>query len=360
MEQIIGGKRKRIVIVDDNPVNLDMAETILKEDYKVTKLISGEQLFKLLARVHPDMILLDIQMPGMDGYEILSKLRQNSEWRDIPVIFVTGQKDSASEREGFRLGAQDFIGKPFNNEVTLSRIRSQLELYQYRNSLESVIQEKTQKIETLQHVITTSWAEMVESRDGTTGSHVRNTARYYDTLLQLMAQDPQYAAVVQPEIRGDYVRASIIHDIGKIGISDQVLKKPGPLTKDEFEQMKNHSKIGADMIQKIIDQTDMHGFLQYAKELALCHHERWNGTGYPNGLRGEQISVFVRALSIADVYDALTSVRPYKHAFNHEEAMEIMQKDRGKFFCPEIFDIFAAHQEKMREVLKHIRLQTER
>lgn len=345
--------RKQIVIVDDNPVNLDMAESILRGEYKVTKLISGEQLMKLLNRVHPDMILLDIQMPKMDGYQVLKNLKTNPDWRDIPVIFITGQKDSASEREGFRLGAQDFIGKPFNNEVTLSRIRSQLELYQYRHDLESMVQEKTQRIETLQHVITTSWAEMVESRDGTTGSHVRNTAKYYDLLLEILEKDERFANSFKVEDRKDYVRASIIHDIGKIGIRDQVLKKPGPLTAEEFEQMKEHAKIGADMIQKIIDETDMHGFLQYAKELALSHHERWNGTGYPNGLKGNEIPVYVQALTFADVYDALTSVRPYKKAFSHEEAIGIMQKDRGSFYNPTLFDLFWDHHQALYEALQH-------
>lgn len=343
-------KRKHIVIVDDNPVNLDLAESVLKDQYKVTKLISGEQLLKFLVRVHPDMILLDIQMPGLNGYETLRRVKQDPQTAHIPVIFITGQKDSASEQEGFRLGAQDFIGKPFNNEVTLSRIQSQMELYQYRTDLERIIQEKTSRIEDLQHVITTSWAEMVESRDGTTGSHVRNTAHYFDVLLKILAERPQYQEEFPEEKRNELVRASIVHDIGKIGISDLVLKKPGPLTKEEYEDMKRHSQIGADMIQKIIESAHEFEFLKYAKELALYHHERWSGNGYPCGLKGEEIPLYVRVLSIADVYEALTSVRPYKKAFSHEEAMEIMMKDRGEFFCPEIFDIFWEEQDRIRDV----------
>lgn len=345
--------RQHIVIVDDNPVNLDLAETVLRQTYKVTKLISGEQLIKLLARVKPDMILLDVQMPDMDGYETLTRVRKNPETHDIPVIFITGQKDSFSEREGFRLGAQDFIGKPFNNEVTLSRIRSQLELYEYRNGLEKIIREKTRSIENLQHIITVSWAEMVESRDGTTGSHVRNTSRYFESLLQILSKIAPYDGMFPPEVMEDLTRASTTHDIGKIGISDQVLKKPGPLSREEFEEMKKHCRIGADMIQKIIDGAEENAFLSYAREMALYHHERWNGTGYPCGIRGEEIPVYVRVLSIVDVYDALTSVRPYKKAFSHEEALAIMKEDRGVFFCPEIFDVFICHQEKMRAVLEN-------
>lgn len=351
----IQSQRKHIVIVDDNPVNLDLAETVLREHYKVTKLISGEQLLKLLARVRPDMILLDIQMPGMDGYETLIRVRAHPENSTIPVIFITGQRDTGSEREGFRLGAQDFIAKPFDNEVMLARIRSQMELYEYRSKLENVIGDKMREIEDLYHVITISWAEMVESRDGTTGDHVRNTSRYFETLLRLLADDPRYAGEFPTDSLGDLIRASIMHDIGKIGISDQVLKKPGPLTAEEFECMKFHSRIGADMIDKIIASAGAGGiaFLRYAREMALYHHERWDGTGYPTGLAGEDIPAYVRVLSVADVYDALTSVRPYKAAFTHEKALEIMGADRGRFFCPEIFDVFLGHEAVFRRLLEN-------
>lgn len=343
--------RKHIVIVDDNPVNLDFSERVLREQYKVTKLIAGEQLLKFLTRVRPDMILLDIQMPGMSGYETLERIRQNPAVENIPVIFITGQQDSDSEREGFRLGAQDFIGKPFDREVMLARIRAQLELYQYRNELENLVREKTRRIEELQHTITVSWAEMIESRDGTTGSHIRNTTRYYECLLRILSADSRYAADFPAESLRDLARASSVHDIGKISISDQVLKKPGPLTREEFEAMKEHSRIGAEMIQKIISHSQEDAFLHYAKEMALSHHERWDGTGYPNGLQGERIPLYVRVLSIVDVYDALTSKRPYKKAFSHEEALDIMQEECGKFFSPDLFAIFMENETRIRMIL---------
>lgn len=347
-------KRKHIVIVDDNPVNLDLAESVLRDYYKVTKLISGEQLLKFLSRMKPDMILLDIQMPGLSGYETIARIKERPEVSGIPVIFLTGQRDTGSEREGFRLGAQDFIVKPFDNEVMLARIRCQMELYEYRTELERLVGEKTRETEDLYHIITISWAEMVESRDGTTGDHVRNTSRYFDALLGLLAQTPAYGALLSPVLAGDLSRASIMHDIGKIGISDQVLKKPGPLTREQFVQMERHSRIGANMIQKIIDVAGAAEitFLGYARDMALYHHERWDGTGYPCGLKAEEIPFYVRVLSVADVYDALTSVRPYKEAFSHEQAIAIMVEDRGKFFCPEIFDIFLAHQDDFRKLLE--------
>lgn len=350
----VGGEdsRKYIVVVDDNPVNLELAESVLAKEYRLTKLESGKQLLQFLEESIPDMILLDIQMPEMDGYETLNVLQQNKRWRNIPVIFLTGQSDVQSERKGFRLGAKDFIVKPFDNVVMLSRIRSQLELYQYQTELQEIVHDKTKEVEDLQHVITVSWAEIIESRDGTTGSHVRHTTQYYEVLLDLLDRTPPYQDRFAEEEVFDLLRASSLHDIGKIGISDLVLKKPASLTKDEFEYMKRHAQIGADMIQKIIDNTRPDRFLLYAKDMALSHHERWDGTGYPNGLKGEEIPLYVQLLSIADVFDALTAIRPYKRAFTFEEAIEIMSQDREKFYSPELFDFFLKNQNVVRRILE--------
>lgn len=333
-------KQKHIVIVDDEPVNLALAGNALDGHYRLTKLISGEQLLQFLHRIKPDMILLDVQMPGMNGYEVLEKLLENPNTRSIPVIFLTSQNDGDSEKKGFRLGAKDFIRKPFDNEIMVARIQSQMELYSYRTHLEGVIDEKAAQIAHLQHTLTVSWAEMIESRDGTTGAHVRNTSTYFALLLQELANQPAYAKELPEAILEELYRASALHDIGKIGISDTILKKPGPLDQGEFTTMRTHSQIGADMITKIMSKTDFDIFLNYAKAMAWGHHERWDGTGYPRGLKGQDIPLYVRALSIVDVYDALTSVRPYKRAFTHQEALEIIEKDSGKFFDPDVFQTF--------------------
>lgn len=345
-------KKRHIVIVDDEPVNLEIAENALGGTYKLTKLISGEQLLRFLTRITPDMILLDVMMPGIDGYETLRRIQENPLTKKIPVIFLTSQESLDSERMGFRLGAKDFIKKPFDNEIMLARIHSQLELYIYRTQLEDVIDDKTAQIADLQHLLTVSWAEMIESRDGTTGSHVRNTTGYYEILIHALAGIPQFSSEFNEASMGDMLRASTLHDIGKIGISDVILKKPGPLEKEEFKQMQTHSQIGADMIEKIVAETTFDNFLNYAKEMAWFHHERWDGTGYPCGLKGEIIPAYVRALSIVDVYDALTSVRPYKRAFTHEEAVAIIQNDSGKFFDPQIFSIFMEHEREFRQFKK--------
>lgn len=332
--------KRHIVIVDDEPVNLALAENALSGNYKLTKLISGDQLLKFLMRIKPDMILLDVQMPDMNGYEVLAQLTANPHTKDIPVIFLTSQSDAESEKAGFRLGAKDFIRKPFDNEIMLARIQSQMELYRYRTHLEDIIDEKAAQITNLQHVLTISWAEMIESRDGTTGTHVRNTTTYFELLVKELAKYPEYTADLPEAILGELFRASTLHDIGKIGISDTILKKPGSLDREEFKLMQMHSQIGADMIDNIMSKTNFGNFLDYAKKMANFHHERWDGSGYPTGLKELDIPLYVRALSIVDVYDALTSVRPYKRAFTHKEALDIIDGDNGKFFDPAVFSAF--------------------
>ena len=345
--------RKHIVVVDDNPVNLDLAESVLRENYRLTKLPSGEALLNFLETATPDMVLLDIQMPGMDGYDTLKSLHRREAWRNIPVIFLTGQDDVQSERTGFRLGAKDFIRKPFDPVVMVSRIQSQLELYQYQTELQEIVSEKTAQVEELQHVITVSWAEIIESRDGTTGSHVQHTTLYYKALLEVLRETGAYRERLSGENLPDLLRASALHDIGKIGISDMVLKKPGSLTAEEFDYMKTHTRIGADMIQKIIDRSTPDRFLLYARDMALYHHERWDGTGYPCSLRGDEIPLYVQILTIADIFDALTAVRPYKRAFTFEEAIGIMCKDRGSFYDPKLFDAFLENKEILHHLLNN-------
>lgn len=350
-QKISEDKQRHVVIVDDDPVNLMLAKQVLSTQYQLTTLTSGAALLSLLEDNIPDMILLDILMPKMDGYEVIKMLHEHEEWKDIPVIFLTGQKDIQSERDGFALGAKDFITKPFDNVVMMSRIHMQMELHQYQTQLQQIIDKKANEVENLQHVITVSWAEVIESRDGTTGSHVRNTTRYFHALLEATCATSKYKNLFSSEQISILLRSSSLHDIGKIGISDLVLKKQGPLDKEEYSYMKLHARIGADMVQKIIDNTNADQFLIYAREMALHHHERWDGCGYPEGLKGEEIPIFVRILTIVDVFDALTAIRPYKRAFTFEESISIMEEERGKFYCPELFDIFIENEQVFRELL---------
>jgi len=367
--------KKHILVVDDVPANLKYAEQLLGEQYRLTLAVSGAQALKFLTKAEPDLILLDINMPEMDGCTVLTRLKENPATEKIPVIILTSDADSAMEVKCLALGAVDFIRKPFVTEIMLSRIETQIELNEYRHKLEYLVDEKTTVIERLQDVMSTCFAELVESRDGTTGGHIKNTTRYFSVFIEELAKYDKYKDVLTPRYRRGLVRAAPLHDIGKIGISDSVLRKESTLDKEEFEHMKTHARIGGDTFQNIFSSVEgVHHslmgadalekvcdtmvresadteFLHIARDMALYHHERWNGTGYPTGISGEDIPLCARILSIVDVYDALTSKRSYKDAFSHEKAMDIIIQDREIFFDPELTDIFISISDKIRECL---------
>lgn len=367
--------KKHILVVDDVPANLKYAEQLLGERYRLTLAVSGAQALKFLTKAEPDLILLDINMPEMDGCTVLTRLKENPATEKIPVIILTSDADSAMEIKCLALGAVDFIRKPFVTEIMLSRIETQIELNEYRHKLEYMVDEKTAVIERLQDVMSTCFAELVESRDGTTGGHIKNTTRYFSVFIEELAKYDKYKDILTPDYRRSLVRAAPLHDIGKIGINDSVLRKESSLDKEEFEHMKTHAKIGGDTFQNIFSSVEgVHHslmgadalekvcdtmvresadteFLHIARDMALYHHERWNGTGYPTGISGEDIPLCARILSIVDVYDALTSKRSYKDAFSHEKAMDIIIHDREIFFDPELTDIFISISDKIRECL---------
>lgn len=369
--------KKHILVVDDVPANLKFAEQLLGERYRLTLAVSGAQALKFLTKAEPDLILLDINMPEMDGCTVLTKLKADPDMSKIPVIILTSEADSAVEMKCLTLGAVDFIRKPFVTEIMLSRIDTQIELSGYRHKLEYMVAEKTAVIERLQDVMSTCFAELVESRDGTTGGHIKNTTRYFSVFIDELSRHDKYRDILTPQYIRSLVRAAPLHDIGKIGINDSVLRKESSLDKEEFEHMKthaqiggntfsnifssvegsnHHSRVGASAFDKIFDSMEVHEsadteFLHIARDMAMYHHERWNGTGYPTGISGEDIPLCARILSIADVYDALTSKRSYKEAFSHEKAMEIIIKDRGVFFDPELTDIFVSISDRIEECL---------
>lgn len=369
--------KKHILVVDDVPANLKFAEQLLGERYRLTLAVSGAQALKFLTKAEPDLILLDINMPEMDGCTVLTKLKADPDMSRIPVIILTSEADIAMEMKCLTLGAVDFIRKPFVTEIMLSRIDTHIELNGYRHKLEYMVDEKTAVIERLQDVMSTCFAELVESRDGTTGGHIKNTTRYFSVFVDELSKHDKYKDILTPQYIRSLVRAAPLHDIGKIGINDSVLRKESSLDKEEFEHMKthaqiggntfsnifssvegsnHHSRVGASAFDKIFDTMEVHEsadteFLHIARDMAMYHHERWNGTGYPTGISGEDIPLCARILSIADVYDALTSKRSYKEAYSHEKAMEIIIKDRGVFFDPELTDIFVGISDRIEECL---------
>ena len=324
---------KTIFLVDDNDVNLLTAQKALSSYYKIYTLPSAAGMFELLESVMPDMILLDINMPEMDGFEALEKLKSNSRYTDIPVIFLTSWGDANIEARGFASGVVDVISKPFSEPVLLNRIKKHLEI-------DERIREQMELLKRLKNSMVSVLAEMLESRDKATGGHIERTATYIKILIQNMIEREIY----KDEIAGwdmDVLISSVrLHDVGKIAISDLILNKPEGLTNEEYELMKVHAAEGERIIDKIISQTGDEEFLICAKLFAGYHHERWDGTGYPHGLKGTDIPLLGRIMAIADVYDALVSDRSYKKALTHEQAVNIIVENKGMHFDPKLVEIF--------------------
>lgn len=339
-----------IVIVDDNVTNLKFAEQALKPYYKVTLLTSAAQTMKFLSKRTPDLILLDINMPEINGYEIFSTIKSIDRLKQIPIIFLTALNDVESELKCLKLGALDFISKPFAPELMLSRIKIHLELATYRKNLEFLVNEKTRTIERLQDSMVVGLAELVECRDGETGGHIKRTAKYLEILVRAMLNAGFYADILTEEYIHNIIRSAPLHDIGKIGISDNILLKQGDFDKNERDYMKQHTTLGGMALQKVIDATDGENFLYVARDMALCHHEKWDGTGYPSGISGHSIPLCARIMAIADVYDALTSKRPYKKPFSHSKAVDIIVNSSGTHFEPCIVDVFESVSDSFNDI----------
>jgi len=354
--------KKLIILVDDNPANLKIGKSVLMEKYMVSTAPSAEKLFEILSINIPDMILLDIDMPEMDGYETIKILKSKPETKDIPVIFLTGKTDTGDELDGLSLGAIDYITKPFQPPLLLKRIDMHLlvlaqknklekltaDLMNYSENLQKLVWEKTQNITELQDVLLKTMAEMVEYRDDITGGHIERTRNIVKVLLEEITKNNIFVDETS-DLKIDLALQSCqLHDVGKISIEDKILKKPGKLTEEEFNDMKKHADYGREIIEKIESLTTKNDFLKYAKIFAASHHEKWDGTGYPSGLKGKDIPLLGRIMAIADVYDALTSVRPYKKAFTHEEAVKIITDSSGTHFDPDVVTVFLNTTEKFR------------
>jgi len=350
-------KRKTIFLVDDNITNLTMGRNVLSGHYNVATVDSGQRMLKMLEKNIPDMILLDVEMPEMNGYDAIKIIKSKKETQNIPIIFLTAKSDSESELEGLSLGAIDYIIKPFSPPLLLKRIETHLlvesqkeELLNYNKNLQSLVDAKTRTVLELQNAILRAMAELVENRDDITGKHLERTQSYLSLLIKAIANHPLY----KDEISGwniDLVLlSSQLHDVGKIVVKDEILKKPGKLTNEEFSEIKKHAIFGEKIIDKIKRNATEHEFLEHARIFATTHHEKWDGTGYPRGLKGTNIPLQGRLMAIADVYDALVSDRPYKMAFAHEDAVKIILEEKGTHFDPDLVDIFIGISDKFKEV----------
>jgi len=310
-----------------------MAEAVLDDQYRVMTMPSAQKMFSLLEKVTPDLILLDIEMPVMDGFEALEKLKAESLWIGIPVMFLTGRNDAEVEARGFEMGAVDFITKPFSAPVLLNRIKTHLDI-------DKIIRERTSQLNRLQNSVIAVLADMVENRDKGTGGHIERTSVYIKILINEMKSRGVYTEEMEGWDIDKIISSARMHDLGKISITDVIVNKPGKLTEDEFEVMKSHACEGERIIDEIIARTGEGDFLRNAKLFAGAHHERWDGKGYPRGLKGTEIPLQGRIMAIVDVYDALVSERPYKKAFTDDEAVKIIMENSGTHFDPKIAEIF--------------------
>lgn len=344
--------KKTILVVDDDRMNLMMAQKLLAEDYHVAAVNSGELALHYLEKKQPDLVLLDIQMPVMDGLEVMRRLQENEGWKKIPVIFLTADRTEETEETCFRLGAVDYIGKPFVPAIMMQRVHRTLELEDYRKGLENMVEQQLQRITQLQQDIIFSMANLIESRDGTTGEHVKRTSSYVNVLVKKMKEKGLY----KERMTHDYVnylkKAAPLHDIGKIAVPDAVLQKPGKLTKEEYDMIQLHAEEGGRLIRENMSRIANQEFVKIACDMAACHHEKWAGGGYPKGLKGEDIPLSARILAIADVFDALVSARQYKEGMSLEQAFHILQEERGKSFEPELLDAFLEAEDELREMLR--------
>ena len=375
--------QRTIFITDDNETNLIAARSALASHYRVMTLTSASRMFDLLEKVIPDLILLDIRMPEMDGFEALERLKSNPRYVNIPVIFLTSVVDTSMEARGFERGAIDFITKPFSPAVLLNRIKTHLDIDLIIRERTAEIEDQKERIRHLKNSVVHVVADMVEKRDLTTGGHNDRIAEFVRILLTAMLEQGVYPDETEGLDFELFVSSARLHDVGKIAIPDNILNKPGKLTDVEFVIMKTHADEGRSIIEQITDRTRFRNppmatesssnendspravaiddtFLSYARLFAGYHHERWDGKGYPYGLSGRTIPIHGRVMAFADVYDALVSERPYKRPFTHDESVSIIMENAGTQFDPVIAlvfysvrDQFHAMQEAMKDQSAH-------
>jgi len=351
-----------IFLVDDNIVNLNAGKAALQHKYTVVTMPSGDMLLISLKKVKPSLILLDIDMPGMNGYDVIKAVKLNPETADIPIIFLTGKTEIEDELLGFSLGAVDYVTKPFSQQLLLKRVELHLllqeqkeELRKYSGNLLDIVSERINDVSSLQNAVIMWAADVIEFRDEETGQHVERVQKYLEILLDEMQKNQDYADEVALWDIDAFLKSALLHDVGKIKIRDEILLKPARLTDEELANMKLHSLYGKTLIESLQDKVPNQTFLEYAKTLAYRHHERWDGTGYPDRLENERIPLQARMMALADVYDALISDRPYKKAFSHDEAIKIIIEGRGTQFDPSLTDLFIRISDKIRTISEGIK-----
>nr|WP_321500947.1 HD domain-containing phosphohydrolase [uncultured Dethiosulfovibrio sp.] len=344
--------RETILVVDDTETNIDLLLSFLSEEYDVSVATNGWDGIDLAFSITPDMILLDIVLPDIDGFQVCGCLKEDRRTSNIPIIFVTSLEKEMDEARGLDLGAVDYIVRPFSPELVKARIKNHLELERHRHKLEELVAEKTRNLKATQFAALQCMAMLAEARDPGTGAHVQRTGKY----VTIIAEHLRFHRIMGREVSSEDVetlaQASPLHDVGKIGVPDRLLLKPGKLTEEEFDEIKNHASYGAEILKQAGRELGAIPFLMMAEVIAQNHHERWDGHGYPRGLKGEEIPLPARIMAIADVYDALRSERPYKKAFSHEKAKKIILAESGSHFDPVLVEVFLAVEGEFESIAK--------
>lgn len=356
-----------ILVVDDNPMNIETIVRRLERDgYCTYQAESGEQAFRILENFEVDLILLDIMMPEMDGYQVLEQLKESDTWLHIPVIMVSALEQEQSVVRCIEAGADDYLTKPVKPTLLRARVNNALnkkrlydrekqhrrELEMYNTQLMQKVDEQVREITSAQMAMIFATSKLAESKDPETGAHLERMRSFCKILAEYLATTEDFQDLIGPEYAECIYAASSLHDIGKVGIPDSILLKPGKLTKNEWEIMQSHTTLGASTLRAVIEKHPGNSFIRMGIEIAECHHERWDGTGYPYGLKGEAIPLAARILALADVYDALTSARCYKEAFSHEKSRQIIVEGSGKHFDPRVVDAFLNSEDKFINIKK--------
>jgi putative two-component system response regulator len=359
MSILDSGEKPTILVVDDTPDNLTLVSSLLKKDYRVRVAINGEKALKIaFSETPPDLILLDVMMPIMDGYEVCQQLRNSPLTAHIPIIFLTAKSEVEDERKGLSLGASDYITKPISPPILEARVKTHLAAKAYADFLkdkaaylESEVVRRTREVSAIQDVTIQAMASLAETRDADTGNHIRRTQFYVKALTSQLKNHPSYSVYLTNSMIEMIFKSAPLHDIGKVGIPDRILLKPGRFDPAEFEIMKTHTTLGRDAIQAAENSLGLQvGFLSIAKEIAYGHQEKWDGSGYPEGLKGESIPISARLMAVADVYDALISRRVYKDSMPHEKAISIIEDGKGTHFDPDMVDAFLAIQDEIKAI----------
>jgi len=361
MEKAIVFTQKAIIlVVDDTPDNLTLMSGLLKDNYLVKVANSGARALKIAqSETPPDLILLDIMMPEMDGYEVCRLLKADNKTRDIPIIFLTAKTEVIDETLGFELGASDYITKPISPPIVLARVETHLSVKRMQDFLKdkntylaSEVNKRTAEVMAIQDVTINAMASLAETRDNETGNHIRRTQHYVKILAEKVRFNPRFAHFLNDDKTIELLfKSAPLHDIGKVGIPDRILLKPGRFEPEEFEIMKTHTTLGRDAILQAEKDLGVEmPFLKYAKEIAYSHQEKWDGSGYPEGLSGDDIPISARLMAVADVYDALISRRVYKAPMPHEKAVAIIKEGRGTHFDPDMADAFLVLQDEFKKI----------